>query len=58
LVYNKIVDRASPLNLYRQMLLIRRFEERSAEMYALAKIGGFCHLSPLFGTNEWMWVAE
>jgi pyruvate dehydrogenase E1 component alpha subunit len=44
LVYNKIVDRASPLNLYRQMLLIRRFEERSAEMYALGKIGGFCHL--------------
>jgi len=26
------------------MLLIRRFEERSAEMYALGKIGGFCHL--------------
>ncbi|MEP6600593.1 MAG: pyruvate dehydrogenase (acetyl-transferring) E1 component subunit alpha [Nitrospirota bacterium] len=38
------MDRASPLNLYRQMLLIRRFEERSAEMYALGKIGGFCHL--------------
>ncbi|RMH34903.1 MAG: pyruvate dehydrogenase (acetyl-transferring) E1 component subunit alpha [Nitrospirae bacterium] len=30
--------------LYRQMLLIRRFEEKSAEMYALAKIGGFLHL--------------
>ena len=26
------------------MLLIRRFEERCAEMYALGKIGGFCHL--------------
>src|SRR5437867_11041816 len=26
------------------MLLIRRFEERTAEMYALGKIGGFCHL--------------
>jgi pyruvate dehydrogenase E1 component alpha subunit len=27
-----------------QMLLGRRFEERTAEMYALQKIGGFCHL--------------
>ncbi|HEX9743482.1 MAG TPA: pyruvate dehydrogenase (acetyl-transferring) E1 component subunit alpha, partial [Nitrospiraceae bacterium] len=32
------------LSLYRQMLLIRRFEEKSAEMYALAKIAGFLHL--------------
>ena len=32
------------IGIYRQMLLIRRFEERSAEMYALGKIGGFCHL--------------
>src|SRR5689334_25223955 len=30
--------------LLRQMLLIRRFEERTAEAYALGKIGGFCHL--------------
>lgn len=28
----------------RQMLLIRRFEERAAEAYALGQIGGFCHL--------------
>src|SRR6266571_3114606 len=27
------------------MMLIRRFEERAAEMYARAKIGGFLHLS-------------
>ena len=26
------------------MLLIRRFEEKTAEAYALGKIGGFCHL--------------
>jgi pyruvate dehydrogenase E1 component alpha subunit len=32
------------LGLLRHMLLGRRFEERSAEMYALQKIGGFCHL--------------
>jgi len=30
--------------MLRQMLLIRRFEEKAAEAYALAKIGGFCHL--------------
>ena len=35
-------------DLYRdllfQMLRIRRFEERSAEAYAMGQIGGFCHL--------------
>jgi pyruvate dehydrogenase E1 component alpha subunit len=30
--------------LLRQMWLIRRFEEKAAEMYALGKIGGFLHL--------------
>lgn len=38
------MDQEDLLTLYRQMLLIRRFEERSAEMYALAKIAGFLHL--------------
>jgi len=38
------MERAQQFHLYRQMLLIRRFEERCAEMYALGKIGGFCHL--------------
>jgi pyruvate dehydrogenase E1 component alpha subunit len=32
------------LNLLYQMILIRRFEEKSAESYSLGKIGGFCHL--------------
>ena len=27
-----------------QMILVRRFEEKSAEAYTLGKIGGFCHL--------------
>lgn len=27
-----------------KMLLIRRFEEKAAQMYGLQKIGGFCHL--------------
>ncbi len=30
--------------LLRQMLLIRRFEERTGEAYAQGQIGGFCHL--------------
>jgi pyruvate dehydrogenase E1 component alpha subunit len=30
--------------LMQQMMLIRRFEEKAAEMYALGKIGGFLHL--------------
>jgi len=37
-------DRQTLVDLLRQMLLIRRFEEKSAESYSLGKIGGFCHL--------------
>ena len=33
------------LGFYRQMLLIRRFEEKTAEMYQRARIGGYCHLN-------------
>ena len=38
---------ASPkelLGFYRDMLLIRRFEERAGQMYGMGLIGGFCHL--------------
>jgi pyruvate dehydrogenase E1 component alpha subunit len=31
-------------DLLGKMLLIRRFEEKAAQMYGLKKIGGFCHL--------------
>ncbi|MGH7751448.1 MAG: thiamine pyrophosphate-dependent enzyme, partial [Gemmatimonadales bacterium] len=30
--------------MLQQMLVIRRFEEKAAEAYAVGKIGGFCHL--------------
>ena len=42
----KTHERTSPdnLSLLRSMLLQRRFEEKTAEAYALGKIGGFCHL--------------
>src|ERR1700759_4317340 len=32
------------LKLYREMLLIRRFEERAGQLYGMGMIGGFCHL--------------
>lgn len=37
-------DQQTLIVLFRQMLLIRRFEEKSAESYSKGKIGGFCHL--------------
>lgn len=36
--------KATLLDMLHKMLLGRRFEEKCAEMYALQKIGGFCHL--------------
>ena len=38
------VDRETLINIYHQMLLVRRFEEKAAEIYSAGKIGGFCHL--------------
>ncbi|MEX0644361.1 MAG: pyruvate dehydrogenase (acetyl-transferring) E1 component subunit alpha [Parvularculaceae bacterium] len=32
------------LKYYRDMLLIRRFEERAGQLYGMGHIGGFCHL--------------
>ncbi len=32
------------LAAYREMLLIRRFEEKAGQMYGMGLIGGFCHL--------------
>lgn len=32
------------LSFYREMLLIRRFEEKAGQLYGLGLIGGFCHL--------------
>ena len=39
-----LVTRSQALEWLRQMLLIRRFEERCAMLYQNQKIGGFCHL--------------
>ncbi|MEL6506677.1 MAG: pyruvate dehydrogenase (acetyl-transferring) E1 component subunit alpha, partial [Pseudomonadota bacterium] len=32
------------LTYYRDMLLIRRFEEKAGQLYGMGEIGGFCHL--------------
>ncbi|WP_442800512.1 pyruvate dehydrogenase (acetyl-transferring) E1 component subunit alpha [Sphingomonas sp. EC-HK361] len=32
------------LQFYKEMLLIRRFEEKAGQLYGLGFIGGFCHL--------------
>ncbi|GGD40724.1 pyruvate dehydrogenase (acetyl-transferring) E1 component subunit alpha [Sinisalibacter lacisalsi] len=32
------------LHHYREMLLIRRFEEKAGQLYGMGLIGGFCHL--------------
>ena len=38
-------DAAALRTLYEQMVLVREFELRASEMYARAKIGGYCHLN-------------
>jgi len=37
-------DKALLLKAYRDMLLIRRFEEKAGQLYGMGLIGGFCHL--------------
>jgi pyruvate dehydrogenase E1 component alpha subunit len=34
----------SLMSMYKDMLLIRRFEERAGQLYGMGLIGGFCHL--------------
>ena len=38
------IDTDAGLKYYRDMLLIRRFEERAGQLYGMGLIGGFCHL--------------
>jgi pyruvate dehydrogenase E1 component alpha subunit len=37
-------NKEQELAAYRQMLLIRRFEEKAGQLYGMGLIGGFCHL--------------
>jgi len=38
------LSREEMLRAYRDMLLIRRFEEKAGQLYGMGLIGGFCHL--------------
>jgi len=38
------MTREQLLQAYRDMLLIRRFEERAGQLYGMGLVGGFCHL--------------
>ena len=38
------LNKDQELAAYRDMLLIRRFEEKAGQMYGMGLIGGFCHL--------------
>ncbi len=38
------VSKEELLEYYREMLLIRRFEEKAGQLYGMGLIGGFCHL--------------
>ena len=40
----KSLTREEELHAYREMLLIRRFEEKAGQLYGMGYIGGFCHL--------------
>lgn len=37
-------NKEQELHAYREMLLIRRFEEKAGQLYGMGFIGGFCHL--------------
>ena len=40
----KKISKNDHLKIYSYMVKIRRFEERSAQLYGMGEIGGFCHL--------------
>ena len=41
---SKAASKDELLRFYREMLLIRRFEEKAGQLYGMGLIGGFCHL--------------
>ncbi len=42
--HNTAFSKDDDLQAYKDMLLIRRFEERAGQLYGMGLIGGFCHL--------------
>lgn len=44
LKHTAVPEKAEIIKMYREMLLIRRFEEKAGQLYGMGLIGGFCHL--------------
>lgn len=42
--HSATLPKAELLALYKNMLMIRRFEEKAGQLYGMGLIGGFCHL--------------
>ena len=38
------IDKLQAITAYKNMILIRRFEEKCSQLYGMGYIGGFCHL--------------
>jgi hypothetical protein len=51
------MEKKEYLDLYHQMVLIRRVEERSAELYQQGKIGGFFTLIHRSGSGQ-HWISR
>ena len=49
------VSKDDLLHYYREMLLIRRFEEKAGQLYGMGLIGGFCHI---YIGQEALWLAS
>ena len=43
-VKKRTLSKADLVKMYKEMLLIRRFEEKAGQLYGMGLIGGFCHL--------------
>jgi pyruvate dehydrogenase E1 component alpha subunit len=41
---SNLPEKATLEHMYKQMLMIRRFEEKAGQLYGMGLIGGFCHL--------------
>jgi len=41
---NSVLNKQDKIDIYREMVLMRKFEEKAQEMYEARKIGGFLHL--------------
>jgi hypothetical protein len=48
----RVLTRDEELHGYREMLLIRRFEEKAGQLYGMGYIGGFCRAGGSRGRHD------